>query len=148
LAAAVEASGIPDVVFLAIIDQQLASDEVSLDDGLGFVAPDYLMLNLGAFLLLFAIGGISFLASCVFNLSKNSLIFGAGIPVAFFIFKIMGEVSTSLENFKYVSLNTLFDPASVTGGGSYWVQYVVLAAVGVVMYAVGVKAFEKKDLPL
>ena len=44
---------------------------------------DYLILNLGLLILMFATSGISFLFSCVFNLSKNSLAFGAGIPLAF-----------------------------------------------------------------
>ena len=47
---------------------------------------DFLMLNLGLFLLMFATSGISFLFSCIFNLSKNSIAFGAGIPIAFFLF--------------------------------------------------------------
>jgi ABC-2 type transport system permease protein len=68
---------------------------------------DYLLLNLGLFLLMFAISSISFLFSCIFNLSKNSLALGAGIPIAFFLFQLMSQVDESLEGFKYLSLNSL-----------------------------------------
>ena len=148
LNAAVEASGIPKEMFVAIINQQFAGDEMVRDEGIDFSLKDYLMLNLGCFLLMFAISGISFLFSCIFNLSKNSLALGAGIPIAFFIFQIMAQVGDSLKNFKYLSLNTLFEPNAITNGGSYGIQFTVLIAVGIVLYAIGMKVFKEKDLPL
>lgn len=148
MSAAVEASGMPEAMFVGVINYQLAADEAALDKGLNFVLKDYVMLNLGAFLLMFAIGGISFLFSCVFNLSKNSLALGAGIPIAFLIFQIMAKASSSLESFKYLSLNSLFVPADITGGGTYWPQFAVLAVFGLVLYALGIKVFKEKDLPL
>jgi len=148
LNAAVDASGIQKEAFISIINQQLASKQISLDEGIDFSVKDYLMLNLGCFLLMFAISSISFLFSCIFNLSKNSLALGAGIPIAFFVFQIMGQISESMEGFKYLSLNTLFDTEAVISGGNYWVQYVILAAVGVVLYVIGMRAFKEKDLPL
>lgn len=148
LTAAVNASGLPEEMFINIINQQLANDEITLDNGIDFKVKDYLMLNLGAFLLMFATAGISFLFSCVFNLSKNSLALGAGIPVAFFIFQIMSQVGSSLENFKYISLNTLFAPGEITGGGTFIPQFIALAVLGVALYAIGIKVFKEKDLPL
>ncbi|MFP3153504.1 ABC transporter permease [Lachnospiraceae bacterium ZAX-1] len=137
-----------ETAFLSVINAQLANNEILLDNGVEFSVSDYLLLNLGAFLLMFAIAGISFLFSCVFNLSKNSLALGAGIPVAFFIFQIMSQVGSSLENFKYLSLNTLFTPGEITGGGTFIPQFIVLGALGVVLYTVGIKVFKEKDLPL
>ncbi|MDR0849325.1 MAG: ABC-2 transporter permease [Propionibacteriaceae bacterium] len=148
MTAAVDASGLPKELFVTIVNGQLANDELTLDQGIEFSVKDYLLLNLGAFLLLFALSSISFLFSCVFNLSKNSLMLGAGIPIAFFLFQIMSQVGSSLEDFKYVSLNTLFAPGDITGGGTFWPQFAVLAALGVVLYTVGVEVFKEKDLPL
>lgn len=148
MTAAVTASGLPQEMFTGIINQQLANNEITLDNGIDFSVKDYLLLNLGAFLLMFAIAGISFLFSCVFNLSKNSLALGAGIPVAFFIFQIMSQVGSSLEKFKYLSLNTLFVPGDITGGGTFWPQFAVLAVLGTVLYLIGIKVFKEKDLPL
>ncbi|MGB7604106.1 MAG: ABC transporter permease subunit [Lutisporaceae bacterium] len=109
---------------------------------------NFLMLNLGLFLLMFAISGISFLSSCVFNLSKNSLAFGAGIPLAFYLFHLMGQVSSDLESFKYLSLNTLYDTNAILNGGSYLVQFIILAVSGIVLYVIGMYVFKEKDLPL
>jgi ABC-2 type transport system permease protein len=109
---------------------------------------DYLMLNLGLFLLMFATSGISFFFSCVFNLSKNSLAWGAGIPMAFFLLKLMGDVDSSLEKLKYISMNALFDTNAILNGGSYSIQFISLAVVGIVLYVLGIRIFKEKDLPL
>jgi len=146
--AAVSSSGIPEQMFVSIVNQQLAADELSLDDGIQFNVKEYLLLNLGLFLLMFAISGVSFMFSCIFNLSKNSLAFGAGIPAAFFIFELMAQVDDSLEWFKYLTLNTLFDPKAIINGGSYWLQFGVLLIVGCVLYTIGIRVFQKRDLPL
>lgn len=109
---------------------------------------DFLMLNLGWFLLMFAISGVSFLFSCIFNLSKNSIALGAGIPIAFFLFELMSSVSKSLDKLKYVSLNTLFAKDAILSGDSYMVQFMILAIVGIVLYGIGIRVFKEKDLPL
>jgi ABC-2 type transport system permease protein len=148
LNAAVTASGIPEKMLIGIINSQLAANEVATDKGIDFDVLAYLMLNLGLFLLMFATSSISFLFSCIFNLSKNSLALGAGIPIAFFIFQIMVQVDDSLKAFKYLTLNTLFDTHAIINGSGYTVQFITLAAVGIVLYALGMRVFIKKDLPL
>ncbi|MGM9602321.1 MAG: hypothetical protein ACI3W5_12185 [Faecousia sp.] len=148
MAAAVEASGFPEEQLTMLVNYALASSEVSADEQLEFDVPTYLMINLGWFLFLFAIGSISFAASCIFNLSKNSLALGAGLPVAFFVFKMLAQTGDGLEMFKYLSLNTLFDPNAILAGSGYGVQFVILAVVGIVLYIVGMEWFKRKDLPL
>ncbi|MGU3472538.1 ABC transporter permease subunit [Paenibacillus sp. D51F] len=113
-----------------------------------FQQSSYFMLNLGLFLLMFATSGISFFFSCVFNLTKNSLAWGAGIPMAFFLLNLMGDVDSSLEKLKYISMNALFDTSAVLNNGNYAISYAVLAAVGIVLYLLGVRVFKNKDLPL
>ena len=143
-----DASGFPQEMIIGMINQQLAGEEMDLDKGIDFNVTDYMNLNLGVFLLMFAIAGISFLFSCVFNLTKNSLAFGAGIPIAFLILEIMSQASSDLENLKYLSLNTLFDPSSITGGGTFIPQFIILAVLGSLLYLIGIKVFKEKDLPL
>jgi ABC-2 type transport system permease protein len=143
-----DASGFPQEMIVGMINQQLASDEMMFDGGIDFSVADYLNLNLGIFLLMFAIAGISFLFSCVFNLTKNSLALGAGIPIAFLIFEIMSGASSDLEFFKFFSLNTLFDPSAITDGGTFIPQFIILAVLGSVLYLIGIKVFKEKDLPL
>ncbi len=69
----------------------------------------FLMLNLGAFLYHLAISGICFCSSCLFNTSKKYLIFGAGIPLFFFVISMFIKLSQDLDFLKYITMNTLFD---------------------------------------
>lgn len=145
LEAMISASGLPEEMIISIIDQQLASRELEYDHGIDFNVTDYVNLNLGIFLLLFAIAGISFMFSCVFNLTKHSLAFGAGIPIACLLFQLISQASSDLEN---LSLNTLYDPSAVTGGGTFVPQFIALTVLGAVLYLIGIRVFKEKDLPL
>lgn len=148
LAAAEEASGLPQEQFVVAINQQLGNIELGLDDGFDFDVQEYLVLNLGLFLLLFALSSISFAASSIFNLTKYAMMFGAGIPIAFFLFKILAETSEQLENLKYLSLNSLFDATAIITNQGYVLNFIVLGVVGVLLYILGLEWFKKKDLPL
>ena len=79
---------------------------------------------------------------------KNSLALGAGIPVAFFLFQLMGQVSKSLEKMKYLSLNTLFDTSAILNGDSVAIPFIILIGVGIILYGFGMRVFQQKDLPL
>ena len=148
LAAAAAASGMPKEYVIGIVNAQLAAEQVSLDEGIGFSVKDFLILNLGVFLLMFAISSISFLCSCIFNLSKNSMALGAGIPIAFYLFHTLARLGDNLANFKYLTLNTLYDPQAIVSGDSVWIQFTVFAVLGIVLYAISIKVFKEKDLPL
>lgn len=108
----------------------------------------FLLLNAGLFLLIFATSGISFFFSCLFNLSKNSLALGAGIPIAFFLFLLMAQFSESLEGLKYLSMNTLFNTDAILNGDHVAIPLLILTGIGVTLYALGIRVFQKKDLPL
>lgn len=108
----------------------------------------YYEMMLGLFLLMFATSGISFFASSWFNLSKNSLLFGGGLPVAFFLFHLMSTMSSSIEGLKYLSLNTLFDTSAIIGGNDFILNFVIMGVVGLAFYLASLIVFVKKDLPL
>jgi ABC-2 type transport system permease protein len=148
LTAAAEASGLPEQMFTTIINTQLAQKEMSADKGGDFSVKTFLILNLGLLLLQLTFGAISFLFSCVFNLSKNSFALGAGIPISSFIFQILQQTSSSLSGFKYLTFNTLFDTTNILSGEGFAVQFAALGVVAVVLYCVGMRVFTKKDLPL
>ena len=109
---------------------------------------DFLMLSFGCFLLQFAISGIIFFSSCLFNNGGKSLAIGAGVPLAFFAFKMISGMSDKLELLKYCTINTLFDTNAIMDGKDYTLKLIMLAVIGVVFYVAGIKAFNKKDLPL
>ena len=61
---------------------------------------------------------------------------------------MMGQVSDNLKGIKYLTLNSLFDTDAILNGGDYLLQFISLAVVGIVLYTIGMRVFEKKDLPL
>lgn len=130
------------VAVVGLLSIRLFQSGVELDYGTFFA------LIGGLFLLLFAISGVSFLFSCIFNLSKHAIALGAGLPIAFFLFDLMRSVSDSLENFKYVTLNTLFNRDAILAGDAVLVPFLLLALVGIVLYGIGIRVFQQKDLPL
>lgn len=148
LTAAEKASGVPKAQFKQAILQQLAQQELNMDDGFDFNVKQYVLINLGLFLLLFALSSISFAASSIFNLTKYSMMFGAGIPITFFLLKMISETSTDLESLKYFSLNSLFDAEAIISNGDYVLNFVILAGIGIVLYVTGSEWFKRKDLPL
>ena len=148
LAVASEASGIDETTLLVFINVQLAESELEFDKGIYFNIGHYVNLNIGIFLLMFAIGGVSFMFSCIFNLTRNSLALGAGIPFGFFILNIMASASPDFANLRYLTLNTLYNPMNVVGGYEFIPQFIAMAVIGLILYSIGITAFKKKDLPL
>jgi len=136
------------VAFVSVINAQLVSKQFTLDEGLNFSVKEYLTLNLGVVLLIFATSGIAFFCSCLFNSANNSLALGAGIPVAFYLFQMMSGFGEGLEFLKYFSMNTLYDSSAIVSGGSFWLQFLALGIIGAVLYVLAVKIFKEKDLPL
>jgi len=60
----------------------------------------------------------------------------------------MSQASSDLENLRYLSINTLFEPSAIIGGGTFMPQFIALAVMGIIMYFIGIKVFKEKDLPL
>jgi len=111
--------------------------------------PSFLLLNLVTLLLLVAVGGIGFLASCIFSDKKYSLAVGAGIPVLFVLFKMLADISEKVEFFRYFSIYSLLDahriledvPYALIVGGS-------LLALSIVLYIAGIVIFNRKSLAI
>jgi ABC-2 type transport system permease protein len=108
----------------------------------------FLRLALGDFALQFAITGIVFCSSCIFNRSSRSLILGAGLPVLFFVANLMVGMSKDLEFFKYFSLISLFDKDALIQGAGYLPGVALLIGLGLALAGAGMKVFKEKDLPL
>lgn len=109
----------------------------------------FLFMNLGALFLHYAISGISFLSSCLFNDTKNSLAFGAGIPIAFFLIQMIANAGEKFADLKYITIFTLFDPKEIVSSNSNVVLYFsVLVIISIVLYTLSIFIFNKRDLPL
>ncbi|MCD7841823.1 MAG: ABC transporter permease [Lachnospiraceae bacterium] len=125
----------------------------------------YAALYGGLYVLTEAMAGICYLASCLFNLSKNALALGGGLNVWFFLCSLLGMFGSEsmvsmgigvemLGQFNNLTIVGLFDIEALGTVGSEAVDYafasklVALAVIAVVCYVVGMIRFQKKDLPL
>ncbi len=125
----------------------------------------YAALYGGIYLLAEAMASICYMASCVFNLSKNAMALGGGLNVWFFLCSLLGMFGSEtmvsmgmgaemLGVFNNLTIVGLFDVEALGTVGSGAVDYafvpklIALVAIAVVCYAVGAVRFQKKDLPL
>ena len=120
---------------------------------------EILLLNLGAFLTMFAFSGFCFMCSALFNRTKHSLSIGGGISIFMLVCTILGLFGSSvvpaamridaMNVFNYVSIITLFDTVSILNGGiDFLWKFAILAGIGIITFIIGVFRFDKKDLPL
>lgn len=118
-----------------------------------------LLLNLGAFLVLFALSGLCFLTSCWFDRSKRSMAIGGGLSIFALVAAMLGLFGSkvipsvvrldALNNFNYTTIISLFDVISIMEGNlTYLWKFAILIVLGVAGYIVGSVKFDKKDLPL
>lgn len=117
------------------------------------------LLNVGAFLVLFALSGLCFLTSCWFDRSKRSMALGGGLSIFALVAAMLGLFGSpvipkvvrldALNNFNYVTVITLFDAISIIGGTlAFLWKFAILIVLGAVGYVLGSIKFIKKDLPL
>jgi len=118
-----------------------------------------LLINLGAFITMFAVSGINFFTSCYFDRSKKAMAIGGGISMFFLVATMLGLFGSPvipavvrikpLNNFNFVSIISLFDVVSMLKGGYEWIlKLVLLVVLGITGYVAGAVRFKKKDLPL
>ena len=106
-------------------------------------------MNIGLLALHFAISGVCFLASCIFNETKNSLLIGAGIPTLFFLIQMISNIGNKLSNIKYLSIFTLFNPREILSDTfESYIMIVSLFIIGIILYAISLIVFKRKDFPI
>lgn len=131
----------------------LISEEIEL------IYANLILLNVGAFLVLFALSGLCFFTSCIFDRSKRSMAIGGGLSIFALVAAMLGLFGSPvipsvvrldvLNNFNYATIISLFDVISIIDGTSaFIIKFVILAVCGIVGYIAGSLRFTKKDLPL
>ena len=108
-----------------------------------------LKMNFGLLSLHLFIGGICFLASCLFDETRYSLALGAGLPGLMFILQMLAQAGEKTKGFRYATIFTLFNPDAIAAGeagamGGVW----VLLAGAVALFAAAVTVFTKRDLSI
>ncbi len=131
----------------------------SITEEVALTYKNLILLNVGAFLVLFALSGLCFFTSCLFDRSKHSMSLGGGLSIFALVAAMLGLFGSpvipsvvrlnALNNFNYATIISLFDVISIMDGTSVFIwKFAILAALGVVGYMVGSVIFTKKDLPL
>lgn len=131
----------------------IVGEEVGLSFG------NLILLNVGAFLVLFALSGLCFFTSCFFDRSKHSMAIGGGLSIFALVAAMLGLFGSpvipsvvrlkALNYFNYVTIISLFDVISIIENTATFIwKFAILVAVGLLGYVVGSIRFTKKDLPL
>ena len=126
---------------------------------IGLTYGKLLLLNLGAFLVLFALSGLNFFTSCYFDRSKRSMAIGGGLSIFALVAAMLGLFGSpvipkvvrldSLNYFNYTTIISMFDVVSIMDGTTVFIwKFAILAALGLIGLIAGSVKFTKKDLPL
>ena len=106
-----------------------------------------LLMNLGLFCLHLFIAGICFFCSCLFNDTKYSLGFGAGIPTLMFILQMLSNTGSKVSSLRYVSFFTLYRPEKLQMFSLDAIMGIAILLVGaIILFFSSILVFSKKDL--
>jgi len=106
-------------------------------------------LNFSAGLMTMAIGMICFFFSCVFNDTRLSLAFGAGIPALFFLLNMIGGLAERTAFLKDYSLYSIFNGMNLVSGTANAGMINGLFAVMILfLFAGSIAIFQFKRLPI
>jgi ABC-2 type transport system permease protein len=133
------------VLFGLITLTGIAVSQLMFPGGLDLEA--FLLLNLYAVLLFWAVSGICFFFSCVFGETKYSLGFGAGVPLLFFLIKMLSEVGDGTTWLRNLSLFSLYEAESIVAGDfAALTARLVFIGLTAILYGAGMLVFDRKDL--
>ena len=111
--------------------------------------PEFILLNAGNLCLQLFIAGICLLCSCAFGDSKYTTAFSAGIPSLAYIIEMLANIGGDLEGAKHFTFFTLFDPDGlIAREPSALIGSAILLAVALVLFAVSIRIFDRKDLAI
>lgn len=120
-----------------------------IGDKYDFNASRFIQLNLGAFLLFFAVGSISFLVSALANDEKKALGISGIITFGSFSLDLLGKLSEKIEWLRNLSIFSLFKPSEIVNGNTDFAQIsFILLIIGIVFFGISIQLFRKRDLPL
>ena len=111
--------------------------------------PDLLKVNLGLLFLQLFIGGICFLASCLFQDTKYSIALGAGLPAFMYVLQMLANVGGNAEVVKYFTFFSLFNANDLLINKAGAIVVIIVLLIGsIILYTVSSIIFVKKDLSI
>jgi len=108
----------------------------------------FFRLNFTTMLVNMVVLMIAFFFSCVFNETRLSLSFGAGLPISFLLMKMLGDSAPGLELLADMSLFGFYDPLQLVAGAPTWGVNLIYVALIVGLLATGTIIFNRKRLPI
>jgi len=146
--AAVLATGL-FLILLVTTLAGLAGHAWILGGDYAFDTGKFLLMNVAAFLLFFAVGGIAFLVSAVSNDEKKAMGVSGAITFGLFSLDLIGKFSESAEWLRSLTIFSLYRPGDIIKGSEeIAVPFLVLFGIAVASFALAVALFRKRDLPL
>jgi ABC-2 type transport system permease protein len=126
-----------------LIMSPILVDDVKLD------ISTFIQINLMGFLLFFVISAYSFLFSCLFNESKQTLAATGLLSVLFYGLYLVSNMNADFEWLQNFTLLSAFQPAEITAGTfDIWPISIGLGIAGIFLYRMAIWIFSKRDLPL
>jgi len=113
-----------------------------------FDTSTFIQMNAAAFLLFFAVGGVSFLVSALSNDEKKALGISGLITFGFFSLDLLGKISDNIDWMRSISIFSLYQPGEIVNGKDMLTSSIILAVIGMVTFALAIVLFRKRDLPL
>jgi ABC-2 type transport system permease protein len=108
-----------------------------------------LIINLGLLGLHIFLGGIAFLSSTIPNDTKTSIMFGAGIPLVFFIIQMLANMGGKIANLKYLTIFSLFQPHELLSGETNaYIFVVIMFILAIILYTSAFYIFKRKDMSI
>ena len=147
------------LMYVCVCTTSIVCMEIIKDSEITITIEEMIKFNIGAFFVMFAVSGICYLSSAIFNREKNSISVGGGLTMFFLVCSILGLFGEkvipsairieAMNYFNYASIISFFNVNSMLNGtNDYMVGLAILFAIGIVTYIIGIIKFDKKDLPL
>lgn len=108
----------------------------------------FLKLNVTVMLVNMTAMAITFFFSCLFNNTALSYGFGAGIPIAFLVFNMVGNASEKATVLKNFSIYGWYDPVKIATGEPVLSVNLIYIGVIVALFEASVLVFKRKRLPI
>lgn len=109
----------------------------------------FILLNIVTMFLFYAISGICFFFSCIFDDTKYSMSFGAGVPIGFFVVNLLANAGDKTAGLRFFTIFTLLDPTQILEGSSFTLVAIIsLLAIAGATYLGGIATFNRRNLPL
>lgn len=106
----------------------------------------FFLINLGGWAYFFAISGIGFLGSTMFNDGRTAMSFIVAVPIFFLIVQMLYQITQELSWLQYLTLLTLYQPNEIILGQLFLFPFLILMSIGIFFFTVAIVIFTKKDL--